>query len=136
MYRIVPRNAENKVIGCAGGETAEATQLILWDRDGTPNQDWRVEEEGGVYSFTPMHAQDKRMDTNNNSDVNCHLWSAQAGNPNQSFRLDPCGDGWFCIRRTSDGAALDVFEQKTQNGAVLKGWPDCHRGPNQQWRFE
>lgn len=137
VYQIISRNAPDKVLGCAGGGGDNGTQLVLWDQDGTPNQSWRASTWGnGYWSFNPLHAENKSLDTNNGCGQTCHLWDrGDMNNMNQNFRLEPTDSGYFMMLRQNDNAALDVAGFRNDNGATLHAWADQTRAPNQQWAF-
>jgi hypothetical protein len=140
LYRLIPRGAPGKVLGCAGGGSVNGAALVLWDRqNNAPNQEWWVMQPSpGVFQFAPRHATDKRIDGNGTA-KQCHLWDAlNPQNPNQQWRFEPVldGSGFLFIRRAQDGHVLDVANYRTDNGATLHCWAELTSAPNQQWGFE
>ena len=136
VYNLIPRNAPGKVLGCAGGNTGNGTHVILWDHDATVNQQWRATESNGHWSFTPLHAQNMHLDSNNGCGQTCHIWQADPNNRNQQWQLRPTDSECFMLLRVGDNAVLDVANYATHNGATLHAWADQTGAPNQQWRFQ
>jgi hypothetical protein len=136
-YYLVPANAPNKVLGCESRGVASGTKLVLWDNDGDANQKWIAQSRGGgLWSFSPAHAAGQRLDSNNGTGHPCHLWdTADPENGNQKWRLEAAPNGHFFVRRSTDGAVLDVANYGTNNGSHVHAWGEVTGATNQQWSF-
>ncbi len=59
-------------------------------------------------------------------------WGCHGG-PNQKWRMESKGGGWFLLRARHSNKCLDVASALKTNGAKVQQW-QCHGGTNQQWR--
>jgi hypothetical protein len=74
----------------------------------------------------------KVIDLDRNDQNSVIQWSSR-GSDNQTWIIRPAGDGFFYIRNTMNGSALECISPS--NGTQVRGLPFTG-GPAQQWRFE
>jgi Protein of unknown function (DUF3011)/Ricin-type beta-trefoil lectin domain-like len=74
----------------------------------------------------------KVIDLDRNDQNSVIQWSSR-GSDNQTWIIRPARDGFFYIRNTMNGSALECISPN--NGTQVRGLP-FNGGPAQQWRFQ
>jgi hypothetical protein len=134
-YALASR-LSNKVMGAAGGGTANGTPLDQWGYFGSNGQKWDIADQGnGQYKITGV-ASGRVMDVNARSTANgakIQLWDSNNQN-NQRWTITPAGDGFFKLLAVHSGKAADVKDISTADGAGIQQWV-YWGGDGQQWRM-
>jgi endoglucanase len=134
-YRIVARHS-GKVLGVAGGSTADGADITQYTNSGSTNQQWTVTSLGdGTYSIRAVHS-GKSMDlsgysTADGGDINQYTYSGAA---NQRWRITSVGSGYFHIISNHSSKCIDVVGASTTDGTAINQWT-CGTGTNQSFQF-
>jgi endoglucanase len=134
-YRIVARHS-GKVLGVAGGSTADGADITQYTNSGSTNQQWDVVSLGsGAYSLRAAHS-GKSMDlsgysTVDGGDINQYTYS---GANNQRWRIESVGSGYYHIISVHSNKCIDVAGASTADGAPINQWT-CGTGTNQSFQF-
>ena len=114
--------------------------IIQSSFDGAANQQWRVNyESGGVYSFSPMHNTNLKLDVINATDADGQNTQAfvDTGYSAQLFRIYSNGDGTYrIISAISETRALDIEGPSTADGAAVQIWTWDSTANQMKWYFE
>jgi endoglucanase len=134
-YRIVARHS-GKVLGVAGGSTADGADITQYANSGATNQQWNVVSLGsGAYSIRAVHS-GKAMDLSGSStadggDINQYTYS---GGNNQRWRIESVGSGYYHIVSVASNKCVDVPGSSTTDGVAINQWT-CGTGANQSFQF-
>jgi alpha-L-fucosidase len=136
LVHIVPMHHQGLVADVEGFGTQNGSKVHMWSLTGNANQKWRVHRRSnGTVSFHPLNAPHMALDMTGSAAQQCHIWQADDNNPNQSFRLEPNGNGAFKLRsQNGSGPLLDCdLSKNSQPGTKLHTWAQDTNAPNQQW---
>lgn len=106
-----------------------------WEASANSTQDWKIINTGGGYckivrSDDPSIA--LTVENGNSTNGNKMTLSAYAGQKSQHFMLHKTGSVYWITAECSGNAALDVYGQSSENGAVIDQW-DYWGGANQKF---
>lgn len=138
-YEIVAHHS-GRVLDVQGGSCALADGVVVqqWDYLGGLNQQWYLAGNAETGYTIVSRGSGKALQVRGNSTVNGGAieQSTRTDAPNQRWRMDSVGDGYYKISSLSSGLVLDVTggPGATQNGALVQQWAYAG-GTNQQWRF-
>jgi len=115
----------SRCLDVPGGNTANGTQVEIWDCNGGGNQQWTQQSNGALQVFG-----NKCLDVLNNATTPgapVAIWDCNGG-ANQQWTVNSNGT----IVGVQSGLCLDVTGQGTANGTLIELWT-CNGGANQRW---
>ncbi len=120
---IVSGYHKNKCIDDLGDSTKRDTPVVIWDCNGTPEQNWTIETDGTI-QINGQCLDVYRYRTANKTPV--EIWTCHGGS-NQQWVAE---NGTLVNPRS--GKCLDDPRFNTTNGTQLEIYK-CNGGRNQQW---
>lgn len=114
-----------RCLDVAGGNSAEGSQVLLWDCHGRENQRWTRSAGGELRMFG-----DRCLDVNGNGSTNgtkIQIWGCN-GTPAQRFTFAANG----AIVAAGAGKCVDVTGSATGNGSLVALY-DCNNTGAQRW---
>jgi len=129
FYRISPCNSE-KYITAASDNT-----VCQWEAIADNTQKWQIISTGNGYCKILSASSPSLAVTVENQDStngNRMILTEYSGKPSQHFRLNRTGSCYYITAECSGNAALDVYGQSSENGAVIDQW-DYWGGQNQKF---
>ena len=109
-----------------GGSAKNDTPVVMWDCNGSAEQDWAIEPDGTIQAANGKCLDIYREQKTNNAPV--ELWTC-TGRANQQWK--PVNG---TLVNPASGKCLDDPRFNTANGTQL-GIYTCNGGANQQWKL-
>ncbi|BFV55679.1 endo-1,4-beta-xylanase [Kitasatospora sp. CMC57] len=129
--------AAGRALDVPSGQSANGTQVQVWDASGATNQQWRANQNAdGSYTLTSI-ATGKALDEPGGQTANgtrMTIWDSNGG-ANQHWRATQNGDGSYTLVNVASGKALETPGGQTGNGSAVQIW-DSTGGANQHWTFK
>jgi len=121
------------------GATANGVEYQQWACSPSPNRNMTFTALGGGYYSIRSEGSDRCLDVaggNTTDGGKLHQWDCNAGNINQSWKLDDRGNGWFQLVSRKSEKCLDVENSSTADQArILQKNCDTAK-QSQQLRFK
>ena len=137
IYVISTALSDSKVLDVHGASLANKTNIEIYQRKDSINQQWRVKYlSDGYYKLTSMLSNNKCMDINGASFVpgaNIQLYNCN-DSVAQKFIIKKTNDDYYNIISSSYSMYLDVYGNQTSNGTNVS----LHfgkDGTNQKYKF-
>jgi hypothetical protein len=114
--------ASGRCLDVNGANSANGTQMIIWDCNSGSNQQFTVNGKA-------LQVLGKCLDMPSNAaaGTRVRIWDCNSGT-NQQWNLNTNGT----ISNVQNGLCLDVNSAATANGSAVIVW-NCHTGANQRW---
>lgn len=124
QYRELKDGRTGRCMGIAGGNTANGTNVVLWDCVGNAdNQKWKYDAANGFLRNKTGKCLDNRGQAYNGGEI--VIWDCVDSN---NLRFDWVGNS--LRNRHNNNIAVDAYG--TDNGSNIGQW-GYHGGSNQQW---
>jgi hypothetical protein len=134
FYTLQPRHAEHLRVDVNGACRDAGTKVFMSSAHNGDNQQWRLDSRaGGKYALCSKINDQMALDNPEPSSPS-RLWQIADNNHNQIFTLKDEGDDWFSLIKQRGDVAFDVYEAKTEPGAMLST-SKPNGGHNQHFRF-
>ena len=122
-YEIELSRDSSKVLEVAGDGKENATNIQVYDRNGTDAQKFYFQYIGnGYYAITATNS-NKMMDVTGASTANGTQVEIYASNGSsaQKWKIEDLGNGYYSlIPHCSEGSRLDIYGNSTSNGAKVE----------------
>ena len=134
LVSIISKSS-NKCLDAPLASAANAG-IQQWDSHGGSNQRWTL-QKAGDYFVIISEATGKCLEVEASSitDGASIVQGIFGGENHQLWILTPDDQGFHTITSKSSSQALDIPDQRGDNGALIQQWP-THGGDNQKWRIE
>ncbi|TDE55708.1 carbohydrate-binding protein [Nonomuraea mesophila] len=117
--------ASNRCLDVDGASQSNGAQVLIWDCNGQPNQQWTATGSGELRVYGGKCLDVNGAGTADGTGV--IIWDCNGQN-NQKWTLNADGS----ITAVGANKCLDVNGAGTANGARVQIWT-CHGGANQKW---
>lgn len=133
-YRIVNRGS-GKVLGVAGGSTADGAHIVQQTDTGAAGQRWRMVTAGGYTQIVNVNS-GKALDVpgfSTTQGTQLVQWAINNGT-NQQWSLGTPAPGYNTLTNRNSGMLADVSGGSTADDAAVIQWPS-NGGTNQHWQI-
>lgn len=137
-YIIASSNRWGKALDVNGANTANGTNIQLWDRNSGPAQRWHISYNSstGYYSIINPNS-NKSLDLSNadtTNGTNVQLWDRNNTCAQQWKLIEASGNDIIIASACSTSSALEIYNYGTNNGTNVNIWTS-HGGSNQRWQL-
>jgi uncharacterized repeat protein (TIGR03803 family) len=111
-------------VGVAGASTEEGADLVQWDSNGSPDQEWIVTMVGnGVYQIEDVNSKLLVGVASASKEEHASVvqWEAN-GSPDQKWQFIPSGSNWL-ITDVNSGMQMAIDGNFVNEGASVIQWP-------------
>ena len=141
LLKIVTKLDSNKVIDVAGANTANGTQIQVYESNETDAQSWFLQDAGNGYHYIVSKLDSNKVlnvtgsDTRNGTQI--VLWDEVAGATNELWQLQDAGNGYYYIASKLDtNKVLNVYGSNTDNGTNIILWDKVEGSNNELWQLK
>ena len=135
-FQIHVRSSDKCIDMTNNTTTAQAWQ---WDCWGGANQVFQTIDVGNGFWQLKNRSTGMCLDQKGStSNSGIYQWACMSGNPNQNFKFNDAGGGYYNISsQTAPTEYFDIYggPSATQNGAVLNQWSNYNTNSNQQFKL-